>query len=539
MRYLRFWSGKAAAAALSIGATMTVSAAPAPAPAAARTEAPVRAHPNIIFILNDDQRYDAMGFLDPALSTPNMDRIAREGVYFPNAFVTTALCSPSRASILTGQYMHNHGIADNNIKFRPGTFFFPMALQAAGYRTAFIGKWHMGGHSDDPQPGFDRWISFKGQGEYLPDNGKGVRHTLNVDGQQVERKGYITDELNGFALDWLKQQNGKQPFFLYLSHKAVHADFIPADRHKDTLNREAIRLPDSMADTPENYEGKPRWTKDQRNSWHGVEFPYHSTLNVIDFKLRYNQTLRAVDEGIGEILATLEKKGMLENTIVVMMGDNGFLFGEHGMIDKRSAYEESMRVPLIAFGGGMPGGRVVNQIVANIDIAPTFLALAGAAAPQGVRFDGMSYADLMMGRPFDGPWRTSLSYEYYWEYNYPQTPTTFALRGDRYKYIQYHGVWDTEELYDLAADPREMRNLIADPALRPVVKKMRGDLFANLDPVQGRSSVTFTQRLDEGSVLRNRNGSGPGDFPRRWLRDGTENDLGNGQKAEGGKLDPH
>ncbi len=539
MRYLRFWSGKAAAAALSIGATMTVSAAPAPAPAAARTEAPVRAHPNIIFILNDDQRYDAMGFLDPALSTPNMDRIAREGVYFPNAFVTTALCSPSRASILTGQYMHNHGIADNNIKFRPGTFFFPMALQAAGYRTAFIGKWHMGGHSDDPQPGFDRWISFKGQGEYLPDNGKGVRHTLNVDGQQVERKGYITDELNGFALDWLKQQNGKQPFFLYLSHKAVHADFIPADRHKDTLNREAIRLPDSMADTPENYEGKPRWTKDQRNSWHGVEFPYHSTLDVVDFKLRYNQTLRAVDDGIGEILAMLEKKGMLENTIVVMMGDNGFLFGEHGMIDKRSAYEESMRVPLIAFGGGMPGGRVVNQIVANIDIAPTFLALAGAAAPQGVRFDGMSYADLMMGRPFDGPWRTSLSYEYYWEYNYPQTPTTFALRGDRYKYIQYHGVWDTEELYDLAADPREMRNLIADPALRPVVKKMRGDLFANLDPVQGRSSVTFTQRLDEGSVLRNRNGSGPGDFPRRWLRDGTENDLGNGQKAEGGKLDPH
>ncbi len=517
----------------AVAAQQTAKAAPAK-PA----EAP-RRPPNFIFILNDDQRYDAMGFLDPALRTPNMDRMAREGVHFPNAFVTTALCSPSRASILTGQYMHNHGIADNNIKFRPGTFFFPMALQAAGYRTAFMGKWHMGGHSDDPQPGFDRWISFRGQGEYLPDDGKGgPRHTLNIDGQRVERQGYITDELNNHALAWLNSQTGDKPFFLYLSHKAVHADFIPAERHRNSLSRDDVKLPASMADTPENYDGKPRWTKDQRNSWHGVEFPYHSTLDVTDYKLRYNRTLMAVDDGIGAILAALKKKGMLDNTIVVMMGDNGFLFGEHGMIDKRSAYEESMRVPLIAFGGGIPKGRVVNEIVANIDLAPTFLALAGAQPPAGVHFDGMSYADLLMGRSPSTPWRTALNYEYYWEYNYPQTPTTFALRGDRYKYIQYHGVWDTEELYDLKADPKEMHNLIADPALRPVIRKMRADLFAGLDPDQGRSSVTFTQRMDEGSVLRNRNGSKPGDFPTRWLRDGTETDLGNGNKGTGANSSP-
>lgn len=496
--------------------------------------------PNIIFILNDDQRYDAMGFLDPALKTPNMDRIAREGVYFRNAFVTTSLCSPSRASILTGEYMHNHGIADNNIKFRPGTFFFPQALQQAGYRTAFIGKWHMGGQSDDPQPGFDHWISFKGQGNYLPDDGKGgPRHLLNIDGQHVEQRGYITDELNGFALDWLSQQSKDQPFFLYLSHKAVHADFIPAERHQHLYSRDSIKLPDSMADTPENYDGKPRWVKTQRNSWHGVDFPYHSTLDIVDYKLRYNETLAAVDEGIGAILAELKKKGMLDNTIVVMMGDNGFLFGEHGMIDKRSAYEESMRVPLIAFGGGMAKGRVVDDIVANIDIAPTFLELAGAKIPDGVHIDGMSYADQLMGRPHPAPWRTSLNYEYYWEYNYPQTPTTFALRGDQYKYIQYHGVWDTEELYDLKADPKEMHNLIADPKLRPVVKKMREQLFAGLDPHDGRSTVTFTERYDEGSVLRNRNGAKPGDFPERWMRDGTEADLKDGQHAEGGKPGHH
>lgn len=517
---------------LAIG-SLTVGYAPAVAAAEAESE-PQR--PNIIFILNDDQRYDAMGFLDPALKTPNMDRIAREGVYFPNAFVTTSLCSPSRASILTGQYMHNHGIADNNIKFRAGTFFFPQALQRAGYATAFIGKWHMGGHSDDPQPGFDHWISFAGQGHYLPDDGKGgPRHVLNIDGKHVEQRGYITDELNAFALDWLKQQNKKKPFFLYLSNKAVHADFIPAKRHRNLYRRDSIKLPASMANTRANYEGKPRWVKTQRNSWHGVDFPYHSTLDIVDYKLRYNETLAAVDEGIGAILAQLEKSGMLRNTIVVMMGDNGFLFGEHGMIDKRSAYEESIRVPFIAFGGGMAKGRVVRDIVANIDIAPTFLSLSGTSTPAGVHIDGMSFADQLMGRPHKGPWRKKLNYEYYWEYNYPQTPTTFAVRGSRYKYIQYHGIWDTEELYDLTSDPKEMTNLIADPKLQPVVRRMRREVFAGLDPKQGRSSVTFTRRHGEGSVLRNIHGAKPGTFPKRWMRDGSETGVNDHRASDASK----
>lgn len=502
------------------------------------TEKDKTQQPNIIFILNDDQRFDAMGFLDPALETPTMDRIAREGVHFPNAFVTTALCSPSRASILTGQYMHNHGIADNNIKFRDGTFFFPQALQEAGYSTAFIGKWHMGGHGDDPQPGFDHWISFKGQGNYLPTAADGgPRHKLNINGEHVEQQGYITDELNDFALQWLRDREDDEPFFLYLSHKAVHADFIPAERHKDLYGRDSITLPDSMADTPQNYAGKPRWVKDQRNSWHGVDFPYHSTLDVIDYKLRYNQTLAAVDEGMGAIIAELEKRGMLENTIVVMMGDNGFLFGEHGLIDKRNAYEESMKVPFIAFGGGMPGGRTDETLVANIDIAPTFLALAGASTDAPI--DGMSFADQLMGRQYTGKWRDTLNYEYFWEYNYPHTPTTLATRGDRYKYIQYHGVWDTEELYDLQVDPKEMTNLISDPASRSIVSRMRDQLFANLGSTDGRAYVTFTQRNGEGAVLRNRNGSEASDFPEKWLRDGTEADLRDNLKSEGGKKEDH
>ncbi|ANU07222.1 sulfatase [Paraurantiacibacter namhicola] len=490
--------------------------------------------PNIIFILNDDQRYDAMGFLDPALETPNMDRMAREGVYFPNAFVTTALCSPSRASILTGQYMHNHGVADNNIKFRPGTFFFPQALQEAGYSTAFIGKWHMGGHGDDPQPGFDHWISFKGQGNYLPVNDQGVRHKLNINGEHVEQPGYITDNLNSYAMDWLKGRKADEPFFLYLSHKAVHADFIPAERHKDLYSRESIKLPGSMADTPENYEGKPMWVKNQRNSWHGVDFPYHSTLDVVDYKLRYNQTLAAVDEGIGDILDYLDATGQMDNTIVVMMGDNGFMFGEHGLIDKRNAYEESMKVPFIAMGGGMAKGRVNTDLIANIDIAPTFLELAGASQGEA-KFDGISFMAQLMGMERQGPWREGLNYEYFWEYNYPHTPTTLALRGDRYKYIQYHGVWDTEELYDLQNDPFEMNNLIASPDHQDVVSRMREGLFANFGSEDGRAYVTFTERNGQGAVLRNSNGSEAADFPDRWMRDGTEDDLRDNLKTEGGK----
>ncbi|WP_271079554.1 sulfatase family protein [Aurantiacibacter sp. MUD61] len=494
--------------------------------------------PNIIFILNDDQRFDAMGFIDETLDTPNMDRIAREGVHFPNAFVTTALCSPSRASILTGQYMHNHGIADNNIQFREGTRFFSQDLQEAGYETAFIGKWHMGGHGDDPQPGFDHWISFRGQGNYLPENGNGVRHMLNINGERVEQQGYITDELNQFALDWLAEQDGEEPFFLYLSHKAVHADFIPAERHENQYSREDITVPASMANTPENNEGKPMWVINQRNGWHGVDFPYHSTLDIVDYRLRYNQTLSAVDDGIGAIIAQLEEQGLMENTIIVMMGDNGFMFGEHGLIDKRNAYEESMRVPFIAFGAGMPAGRTDETLIANIDIASTFLDLAGTQPSAPV--DGMSFANQLMGLPYDGEWREGLNYEYFWEYNYPHTPTTLAIRGDRYKYIQYHGVWDTEELYDLQEDPNEMNNLIASPEHQEVLEELRRALFANLGSEDGRAYVTFTRRNGEGAVLRNRNGSEAAEFPDRWLRDGTETDLRDNLRTEGGNInDPN
>ena len=300
---------------------------------------------NVIMVLTDDHRYDAFGFLkaQPFLETPHMDSMARGGVYLKNAFVTTSLCSPSRASIFTGKYAHQHRIVDNNTPIPQGTVFYPSHLQKAGYKTAFFGKWHMGNASDDPQPGFDHWVSFKGQGSYLPE-----KNGLNIDGQHVAQKGYITDELTDYTLDWIKQQPKEQPYFVHLAHKAVHAEFIPPERYKGRYDKAEFHYPKTMAATGEYAQHRPMWTQNQRNSWHGVEFPYHSDLNIADYYKRYAETLLGVDDSLGRLMQLLAERGELDSTLILYMGDNGFAFGEHGLIDKRTAYEESMRVPLLA-----------------------------------------------------------------------------------------------------------------------------------------------------------------------------------------------
>lgn len=493
-----------------------------PAQGAAQTREGAR--PNIIFILTDDQRYDELGFLNPVIETPHMDSLAETGVHFQNAFVTTSLCSPSRASILTGQYMHNHGVVDNNKPPRPGTIYFPQYLQEAGYRTAFIGKWHMGGHRDSPQPGFDHWVSFAGQGHYYPvRTPDGSVNQLNVNGRRVPQQGYITDELTDYALDWLAGLDREKPFFMYLSHKAVHANFAPAERHKDQYAEKRIPVPASQADTLENYKGKPMWVRNQRNSWHGVDFPYHSLLNVQEYKRLYHRALSAVDESLGKLLDWLQQNGLRNNTLVIFMGDNGFLFGEHGLIDKRNAYEESMRVPLLMSAPGLISrGRTVKQVAANIDIASTVLDAAGL--PSAEQFDGQSLMPLARGKRVRG-WRDHLLYEYYWEFNYPHTPTTFALRTGRFKLIQYHGVWDTEELYDLKNDPKEMNNLIEDPKHLQRKVEMRRKLFELLANRAGAHVIPYTEKFNSGAVFRNRSRSRAAEFPDKWLREAGEADL--------------
>ena len=451
---------------------------------------------NVIFILTDDHRYDAMGFLKPQawLETPQLDRMAREGCHFKNAFVTTALCSPSRASILTGVYAHRHRLVDNNTAIPEGTTFFPSLLQKAGYKTGFFGKWHMGAETDEPKAGFDQWVSFKGQGTYLPNpNG------LNINGRKVPQKGYITDELTDYALDWLATLPRNQPYFMYLSHKAVHSNFEPAERHKGRYKDAQFVYPPTMAESGEMAQHRPMWVRNQRNSHHGVDYPYHSTLDLSEYYKRYAETLLGVDESVGRVLSALDQRGQLDSTLVVYMGDNGFAFGEHGLIDKRTAYEESMRVPLLARCPELfRGGRTVKPIVAGLDIMPTVLAASGVPAPAGL--DGMSWLPLAQGE--SPKWRSELLYEYYWERNFPQTPTLHALRGDRYKFIRYQGIWDVDELYDLSEDPLESRNLIFSEKHQAIIKDMRERLFDVLERTNG---MNIPLQRDRGAQSNKRN----------------------------------
>lgn len=441
---------------------------------------------NIVFILSDDHRYDFMGFHDRSPSyveTPSMDRMAAEGVHLSNAFVTTSLCSPSRASILTGQYAHKHHVVDNTSPIPAGTRFFNEDVSENGYKTAYVGKWHMGEVDDDPMPGWDHWVSFRGQGVYY-------NPVLNINGERSQYEGYTTDLLTDFAIEWLDehQSDGNEPFFLYLSHKAVHAEFEPAERHDGYYSEIDIEYPASMDNTERNYRTKPDWVKAQRYSWHGVDYPYQGQMNFDEFYIAYIETLLALDESVGRVLDYLSESGLSDNTIVIYMGDNGFMHGEHGLIDKRNAYEESMKVPMLAWAPGfIEPGMVIEELVRNIDIAPTILELTDASTE--IDMDGISFLPLLRGEAEQR--NREFLYEYYWEPAFPHTPTTFALRGDQYKYIWYHGVWDRDELYDLQNDPDERYNLAEVPTYRELRNRMRTRLF---EEMESRNSMMIPLR---------------------------------------------
>ena len=505
-----------ACATIIVGAgTETSSVRPVPSEVAPERIQGARPR-NVVFILSDDHRWDAMGFMGhPLAETPNMDRLAAEGAHLKNAMVTTSLCSPSRASILTGLYTFRHRVIDNQRAIPEGTVWFPQYLQKAGYATAFFGKWHMGGEGDHPQPGFDRWVSFRGQGHYFA---PGPDYTLNVDGKRVPQKGYITDELTDYAVDWLKQQKpSEKPFFIYLSHKAVHANFTPAPRHEGRFKDRTWPRPASMTLTEEMARNRPRWLRDQRNSWHGVDFPYHSELDIDAYYKAYGEALCAVDDSIGRIMNQLEEMGVADDTLVIYMGDNGFMFGEHGLIDKRVAYEASIRVPMLMRCPSLiKGGTVVEEVVANIDIAPTVMRAMGLKSP--AHFDGLDLTPLLRGE--HPTWRDYFLYVYYWERNFPQSPTVFALRGDRYKFITYYGLWDTDELYDIQADPGEMHNLINDPAMKDVATKMSRRLYAMMDDLGG---MAIPLNPPAGGInnrrFRTRGGQEAADFPESLVVD--------------------
>ena len=458
---------------------------------------------NVIFVLSDDHRYDFMGFMEasPAfLETPNMDRMAKAGAHLANAFVSTSLCSPSRASILTGQYMHKHKIADNQRPEPDGTVFFPQYLQKAGYQTAFVGKWHMGHEHDAPRPGFDHWVSFKGQGVYFDP-------TLNINSKRQKFEGYTTDVLTDQAINWLtNERDSKQPFFLYLSFKAVHYPFQPAKRHHGRYEKAKVKRPETMANTERNYQTQPHWVRQRRYSIHGIDhmetgqYDNDPVPSFDDLYRRYCETVHGLDENLGRVLKYLDDTGLSDSTLVIYMGDNGFALGEHGFYDKRDAFEESIRVPMLAYAPGLiaPGAKI-KQMVQNIDIAPTVLAAAGLKTPESANMDGQSFLPLLRGEQVRG--RDHILYEYYWEWNFPATPTVFAIRTERYKYIFYHGLWDHDGFYDLQTDPLERHNLINVPAYGDRIATIKKQLF---DELEAADALNIPARRPIGERLDQR-----------------------------------
>ena len=437
--------------------------------------------PNIIFVLVDDLRWDAMGFTGqyPFLKTPNIDRLRAEGVHFQNAFCTHSLCAPSRATILTGMFPQTNGVSTNQEgrEYNPDkTPSFAQILQENKYKTGFVGKWHMA-ESNSPRKGFDYWCSFSGQGNYNGNN-------LNINGQIVRNEGYVTDELNKYALEFI-DANSDKPFCIYLSHKAVHQPFTPPERDSELYANDLVPEPAGWSD---NMETKPAWQRVEANMEQRLRIRDKDLNQIHPVKTRkinpwpakigkgeqknYLRSLSAVDNGLGEIYDLLEKKGILNNTVIVFAGDNGFFHGEHGKGDKRLAYNESMRIPLVMrYPKVAKAGQSVAEMVLNADIAPTFLDLAGVKVPE--QMQGKSIIPLLQGH--NEGWRKSFLFTYWPDLIY-FLPRITAVRTEKYLYSQTPDITDIDELYDVQNDPAEMVNLAENPKFAQIKQQLIDEL---------------------------------------------------------------
>lgn len=435
--------------------------------------------PNILLVVVDDLRFDDFGAAGhPFARTTHLDRVAREGAQFKNFFAVTPLCSPSRANILTGLETRHHGILDNTER-SPLSHTLPTfarSLHAAGYHTGFIGKWHMG-NDPTPRPGFDYWVAMKGQGEVADPE-------LFENGRLARAPGYVTDIFNQRAVAFL-QQPRTAPFLLMLSHKALHPNkvqradgtseaigeggFIPAARHK-TLYTGA------QPSRRGNYAVPPRGKPALERPIPGLK-PLGPDTVTPDETIRDRlRMLAAVDEGLGQIFAELEKQGTLNQTVVMVIGDNGYFYGEHGLSEERRlAYEESIRLPLLVrYPPRVKAGAEPAGMALTTDLAPTILELAGA--PPLPRVDGRSLLPLFTHTPAD--WRSAFLIGYTTDIVYPRMLKMGydAVRTERYKFIRYRELAGMNELYDLQQDPFELTNLIGSPAAADLRQKMEAEL---------------------------------------------------------------
>ncbi len=435
--------------------------------------------PNFLFIYTDDQRWDAMGAVQreqgerarfPWFETPGMDRLAAGGIRFRNAFVTLSLCAPSRAAFLTGQYNHRNGITNNNTPFPADSVTHASLLRSAGYKTAYIGKWHMG-EQKGQRPGFDYSASFIGHGRYID-------CPFEINGVSQPSSGWVDDVTTDFAIQWMKE-NHDQPFSMVVGFKSPHSP-----RGGDNLPE---RLRTLYADE------KSRPTPNQ-----GIPAIYHAptppgkeaSLGLADnaTHLDYLRHVKGADENLGRLLDSLDALGLAEDTVVVYTSDNGYYLGEHCLGDKRSLYEESLRIPmLVRYPRLFPKGQTIDEMVLNIDLAPTFLDLAGVSTPD--QMQGVSWKQLAEGKK-TGSWRKSFLAEYYKEQG--DAPTMYGVRTANAKLIRYPGREEWTETFDLDADPYEIKNLAADHA---TTSKLASELDSQVKAMGYEIPSEFNARL--------------------------------------------
>ena len=427
--------------------------------------------PNLLFVYTDDQRWDAMGVVQreqgerdrfPWFQTPNIDRLAAEGVRFRNAFVTLALCAPSRAAFLTGRYNHLNGVINNHTPFPVDSVTHASQLRAAGYTTAYIGKWHMG-QQRGQRPGFDYSASFVGQGRYFD-------CPFEINGTPTPTTGWVDDVSTDYAIEFLKQHRDK-PFSIVLGFKACHGPFQPPERAQNRFAGEKARpVPNLTARAVYRGVNDVPDAKKRGNSTNGP-----------NTNLNYFRCISAADDNLGRVLRALDDLDLADKTVVVFASDNGYYNGEHGLGDKRSAYEESLRIPLLLrYPRLILKGRTLDELVLNIDLAPTFLELAGISVPREMQ--GTSWVPLLTGKTSE--WRQSFLAEYFYERNFVGTPTLVAVRTANAKLIKYPGHGEWTELFDLAADPYETKNLARDPAHRDLLARMHSEFDGQVKATQ-------------------------------------------------------
>ena len=430
--------------------------------------------PNILYIMSDDHAAHAIGAYGSKLNkTPNLDRLAREGMLFKNCFVTNSICTPSRATILTGKYSHINGVPVFN-RFDGSQPTLAKYLQKAGYHTGMIGKWHLG----SAPTGFDVSRILPGQGAYdnpvFIEAGKRVKHT-----------GYCTDLITDFTIEFLEKRPKDKPFFIMCHHKAPHRPWQPDEKHRKKWENVQVPEPESFNDdyatrSPAAKEATMRIDRDLTPTDLKVKPPAGLTGQALK-KWQYQRYMRdylacveSVDDNVGRLLDYLKKNGLAEDTIVVYTSDQGFFLGDHNWYDKRFMYEESLRMPLLVrWPHKVKAGSVNDGMVLNVDFAPTLLDAAGLAVPADMQ--GRSFLPLLEGkRPKD--WRTSMYYRYY---HYPQDHRVqphLGVRTERYKLIHFNKI-DQWELFDLQKDPRELKNVYADPGYAETVKALKAELY--------------------------------------------------------------